>query len=64
MTLKEKFLSIKTYEEYERVAGELKGLDFTDKEVLNHFGELLTVPKERLAVDENGLQIHVGSWDD
>lgn len=59
MTLKDKFLSIKTYEEYEPIRREFDGLDFSDKEVREHFGELFYIPPELRAVDENGLQILV-----
>jgi len=38
MTAKEKFLAIKTYEEYDSRREEFKGsLDIKDPEVLNHF---------------------------
>ena len=43
MTSKEKFLSIKTYEEYDERRKEFTDLDCNDPEVINHFDEIFTV---------------------
>ena len=41
MNLKEKFLSIKEYKEYDAKREAFKRLDFTDPEISNHYTELL-----------------------
>ena len=41
MNLKEKFLSIKQYKDYDTNCETFKQLDFTDPEISNHYTELL-----------------------
>lgn len=41
MNLKEKFLSIKEYNDYDANRETFKQLDFTDPEISNHYTELL-----------------------
>lgn len=41
MRLKEKFLSIKEYKDYDANRETFKQLDFTDPEISNHYTELL-----------------------
>ncbi len=41
MNLKEKFLGIKQYKDYEANCEIFKQLDFTDPEISNHYMELL-----------------------
>lgn len=41
MNLKEKFLSIKEYKDYDANRETFKQLDFTDPEISNHYTELL-----------------------
>jgi hypothetical protein len=40
MSLKEEFLKIKTYEEYDKRRDEFEDLDIRDKEILNHLDDI------------------------
>ena len=53
MSLKEKFLEIHTYEEFDKRREEFRNLDIKDKEVLNHLDELF--PKSDNSDFENGI---------
>ena len=57
MTVKEKFLSIKTYEEFDSKREEFKDLDTTDAEVLKHFEEIS--PTVDNSDFENGIIVDV-----
>lgn len=41
MTLKEKFLEIETYTDFDMVREEYKNLDWKDEDISNHYLELL-----------------------
>ncbi len=43
MTDKEKFLSILTYEEFDKRRGEFKELSMSDKDILEHASKLYTI---------------------
>jgi hypothetical protein len=49
MSLREKFLKIKTYEEYDKRREEFKNLDFRDKEIIKHMSNIS--PKLHVDVD-------------
>lgn len=57
MTKKEKFLSIKTYEEYDKRRKEFSGLDLSDDEIRNHFDEIF--PTLDNSDFENGIIVDV-----
>lgn len=39
--VKSRFLAVSSYEEYDKRRDEFSQLDFTDKEIVSHFGKLL-----------------------
>lgn len=43
MSLKEEFLKIKTYEEYDKKRERFRKLDFQDEEICQHFYELFPI---------------------
>lgn len=45
MTDKEKFLSIQTYEEFDKRRGEFKELSMADEEIRKHAGKIFPEPK-------------------
>jgi hypothetical protein len=49
MSLKEEFLKIKTYEEYDKRRDEFKNLDFKDWEIIKHLSNIS--PKSNIDVD-------------
>ena len=57
MTKKEKFLLIKTYEEYDSRHEEFSDLDCTDSEVMKHFDEIF--PKLDNSDFEKGIIVEV-----
>lgn len=57
MTLKEKFLSIKTYKEFDTRRNEFKNLDVSDIEVRKHFD--LIFPKLDNSDFEKGIIVDV-----
>jgi hypothetical protein len=40
MSVKEEFLKIKTYEEYDKRRDEFRGMDIMDKEIIQHLNDL------------------------
>lgn len=59
MTTKEKFLKIKTCDEYDARREEFEDLDVTDKEVLAHFDEIF--PTLDNSDFENGIIVDLNS---
>ena len=53
MNLKEEFMKITTYEEWDKRRYEFKALDMSDEEVRKHFGDLY--PKLEHSGYENGV---------
>lgn len=50
MTTKERFLAVKSYEEYVEIRDELDDLDMSDKEIREHIGNVF--PKVKLTTEE------------
>uniref|UniRef100_UPI003FEE6370 hypothetical protein n=1 Tax=Roseburia sp. TaxID=2049040 RepID=UPI003FEE6370 len=53
MSLKDDFLKIKTYEEYDQKREVFKDLDYSDKEIFEHWGNLF--PKLEKSGWEDGI---------
>ena len=53
MSLKDDFLKIKTYEEYDQKREAFKDLDYSDKEIFEHWGNLF--PKLKKSGWEDGI---------
>lgn len=53
MSLKEKFLQVDTYQEFDKRRAEFKGLNLQDAEILNHLKELF--PKVNNTDFKNGI---------
>lgn len=53
MSLKEKFLRVSTYQEFDKRRAEFKGLDLQDAEILKHLKELF--PKVDNTDFKNGI---------
>lgn len=60
MSLKENFLKIKTYEEFDKKRELFKELDYKDKEILEHWGSLF--PKSEKKGWEDGIIEEVYSY--
>lgn len=58
MSLKEEFLKIKTYEEYDKRRDEFEDLDIRDKEILNHLDDIYPT-LENNGIDEDGIMIEL-----
>lgn len=48
MSLKDDFLKIKTYEEYDQKRELFKDLDYSDKEIFEHWGNLFPKLKKKV----------------
>ncbi len=57
MNIKEKFLEVKTYEEFDKRREEFRGIDVSDKEILDHLDSLF--PKVDNTDFKNGLIVEV-----
>lgn len=57
MGLKDDFLKIKTYEEYDQKRELFKDLDYSDKEIFEHWGSLF--PKLKKNGWEDGIIVEV-----
>ena len=53
MSLKEKFLQVSTYQEFDKQRNEFKNLNLQDAEILNHLKELF--PKVNNTDFKNGI---------
>ncbi len=57
MNIKEKFLEVKTYEEFDKRREEFRGIDVSDKEILDHLDSLF--PKVDNTDFKNGIIVEV-----
>lgn len=57
MSLKDDFLRIKTYEEYDKKRDLFRKLDYRDEEIRQHWGSLY--PKLKKSGRENGIIVEV-----
>lgn len=57
MTLKEEFLKITSYEEYDKIRNHFRNLDIQDKEVIEHLNQLY--PKFDSSDFDKGIIVEV-----
>lgn len=58
MTLKEKFLAVKSYEEFDKKRAEFRGLDASDKDIQKHFLEIFPKPSPPFGPDGEIVYYH------